>query len=61
MMAGRTERRNEMKQYNVWFLIASTGNERCLMFEAKTAQGARNKFASMYGNTITRVVRVKGA
>lgn len=50
-----------MKQYNVWFVIASTGNVRCLMFEAKTAQGARNKFASMYSNTITKVERVKGA
>ena len=46
-----------MKSYKVWFVIKSTGHERCLVFEAKTAQDARNKFASMYGNTITKVER----
>lgn len=46
-----------MKTYNVWFLIATTGRERCLQFEAHTAKDARNKFVSMYGNTITKVER----
>jgi len=49
-----------MKQYNVWFVIKPTGNERCLVFEARTAQDARNKFESMYGNAITKIERVKG-
>lgn len=46
-----------MKQYNVYFLIASTGNERCITYEAHTAKEARNKFASMFKNVITRVER----
>ena len=48
-----------MKTYNVYFLIASNGHERYLTFEARTAQDARNKFASMYGNAITKVERSK--
>ena len=49
-----------MKQYNVWFVVKPTGNKRCLVFEAHTAQEARNRFESMYGNTVIKVEKAKG-
>lgn len=46
-----------MKTYNVYFLIASTGRERCIAYEAHTAKEARDKFTAMFKNVITRVER----
>ena len=48
-----------MKTYNVYFLIASTGNERCISYEAHTAKEARSKFESMFKNVVTKVERSK--
>lgn len=48
-----------MKTYKVYFLIASTGNERCITYEAHTAKEARCKFESMFKNAITKVERRK--
>lgn len=48
-----------MKEYKVYFLIASNGHERFLTFEARSSKDARNKFMSMYGNVITKVERSK--
>lgn len=46
-----------MREYKVYFLIASTGNERCITYDARTAKEARNKFESMFKNVITKVER----
>lgn len=46
-----------MKTYNVYFVIASTGKERCIPYEAHTAKEARNKFEAMFKNTVTKVER----
>lgn len=48
-----------MREYKVYFLIASTGNERCITYEAHTAKEARGKFESMFKNAITKVERSK--
>lgn len=48
-----------MKTYNVYFLIASTGRERCIAYEAHTAKEARNKFTAMFKNIVTKVERSK--
>lgn len=48
-----------MKTYNVYFIVAPTGNERCITYEAHTAKEARNKFESMFKNTVTKVERSK--
>ena len=46
-----------MKTYNVYFLIAVTGKERYITYEAHTAKEARDKFTAMFKNTVTRVER----
>lgn len=48
-----------MKTYNVYFLIASTGNEKCIAYEAHTAKEAKNRFEAMFSNTVTKVERSK--
>lgn len=48
-----------MKTYIVYFLIASTGNERCIAYEAHTAKEAKDKFTAMFKNIVTKVERSK--